>query len=326
MSSTALRFNTPVVGAGHDPLLSIVMVAYNSKSFLDQCFLSIKRFVSVNYEIVVLDNGSTDGTSQYLHELYPDVRLIESDRNLGFACGNNRAAELSRGKYLLLLNCDTILLSDVVSGIDILERDSRVGIVGARMFGAEGESRPSTGHFPTPWRLWKISWLWSSPHSRPFGDPALRAFRHDWVEGSFLLTSRENWLEVHGMNEDAFMYVEDVEFCAHTLHRGRVTVQCSDLKYVHFGGFDGSRTAFLYAGYRRFHATSSGAFMRLRAQWVLLLGLGLRLALFGLLAVVTGKKRFRDKFGWFREVALRWNELAPRLANRAPSVNKPRLT
>ena len=235
-----------------DPILSILVISYNSRSFLDECLLSIKRHISVPFEVVLVDNNSSDGTPQYVRERYPWVRLIESAHNLGFAGGNNRAARESKGTYLLLLNCDTILLTDVTPALRILEKDSRVGVVGARMYGLDGEPRPSTAHFPCPWRLWKFTWQWSSPLARPFGAPDLSAFRHDWVEGSFLLTTRENWLGVGGMDESGFMYGEDVEFCANLAQQGRLTVLCARVMYVHFGGYTVERMIHGYAGYRRF--------------------------------------------------------------------------
>lgn len=300
------------------PLLSVLLVSYNSKRFMDECLQSLQRHVSVPFEVILVDNGSSDGTAGYVRESYPWVRVFESARNLGFTGGNNAAAREARGRYLLLFNCDTVLLTDVMPGIRILEQDPKVGVVGARMYGRNGELRANTGHFPAPWRLWKFTLQWSKPFAQPYGAPELGAYRHDWIEGSFLLTPRTNWEAVGGMDESGFMYAEDVEFCAHTLQRGLISVQCSRLMYLHFGGYTVERMSHLYAGYRRFHASCSDRGTQWRADMVLLVGLLPRLAVFGLLAAFTRNQHFRRKFARFWDVLRNWNKLAPRPSTRTP--------
>ena len=301
-----------------NPLLSILLVSYNSRRYMADCLQAIQRHVSVAFEVILVDNGSTDGTAEFVGEAFPWVRVVESRTNLGFTGGNNLAARHARGTFLLLLNCDTVLLTDVTAGLQILMEDERVGVVGARMYGRNGELRANTGHFPQPWRLWKFTLQWSKPLHRPFGEPALAAFVHDWVEGSFLLTRRSTWEGVGGMDESGFMYTEDVEFCAHALQRGLRTVHCSRLMYLHFGGYNVERMSYLYAGYRRFHASCSSPAVRRRAEWVLLLGLLPRLLVFGLLALLTRKPAFEKKFARFAEVWRSWKTLSPKPSTRKP--------
>ncbi len=302
--------------ASADPVLSVLLVSYQSRRFLDDCLAAVQRHLQVAYEVILVDNASPDGTAAYVREHHPWVRLIESDTNLGFTGGNNLAARAALGQYLLLLNCDTILLTDMSAGIHILENDPRIGVVGARMYGVHGEHRANTGHFPVPWRLWKFTLQWSEPLAQPYGPPEFSAFRHDWVEGSCLLTTRANWEEVGGMDESGFMYTEDVEFCGHTLQVGRLTVQCTKLMYLHFGGYSVERMAYLYAGYRRFHASYSDAATQRRADLVLRLGLVPRIAVFGALAAVTRGPEYQAKYERFRDVWRRWQELAPRPSTR----------
>ncbi len=305
------------------PLVSILLVSYNSKRYMEDCLHAIQRHVSVPYEVILVDNGSSDGTAEHVRSTFPAVRVVQSETNLGFTGGNNLAARHARGTFLLLLNCDTVLLTDLTPGLRILLEEERVGVVGARMYGRHGELRANTGHFPKPWRLWKFTLQWSKPLHKPFGDPALSAFQHDWVEGSFLLTRRSNWEAVGGMDESGFMYTEDVEFCAHTLQRGLRSVQCSRLMYLHFGGYSVERMSYLYAGYRRFHASCSNAATRRRAEWVLLLGLAPRLIVFGLLALLTRRPAFRKKFHRFADVLRSWKTLAPKPSTRQPLPVEP---
>ncbi len=305
-------------GARERPRVSVLLVSYNSRRFLEGCLESLRKHISVPFEVVLVDNGSSDGTAAFVRKAYPWVRVVESERNVGFTGGNNAAARNARGEFLLLLNCDTVLLTDINPGLRILEQEPQVGVVGARMYGGQGELRANTGHFPAPWRLWKFTLQWSTPFARPYGDPTLSAFRHDWVEGSFLLTRRSNWEGVGGMDESGFMYTEDVEFCAHTLQRGLLTVQCAKLMYLHFGGYNVERMNYLYAGYRRFHASSSNRGTQRRADLVLLFGLLPRLLVFGLLAAVTRKPAFQRKLARFWDVLRSWKELAPKPSTRRP--------
>ena len=306
-----------------EPLVSILLVSFNSKHHMDECLQSIERHVSVDHEVILIDNGSIDGTADHVRASFPSVRVFESQTNLGFTGGNNVAARHARGTFLLLLNCDTVLLTDIAHGLRILREDARVGVVGARMYGRDGELRANTGHFPKPWRLWKFTLQWSKPLAKPFGESAHRAFQHDWIEGSFLLTPRSNWEAVGGMDESGFMYTEDVEFCAHTLERGLRSVQCSQLMYLHFGGYSVERMSYLYAGYRRFHASCSSPGMRQRADLVLLLGLFPRLLVFGLLALSTRRPAFQKKFNRFADVLRSWKKLAPRPSTRQPLPADP---
>src|SRR5208282_3322704 len=152
--------NSPQLATmSNETTISVLIVCYNAKHFLQDCLNSIRDRVTVPYEVILLDNASADGTADFVRTEFSWVRLLRSEENLGFIKGNNFAARYARGKYYLLLNSDTVLLSD----------------------------------FPRAMLLWKFGWLWSDPQKRPYGEPSLKAFQVDWVEGSFLLTPAENW-------------------------------------------------------------------------------------------------------------------------------------
>jgi len=269
----------------------------------------------VPYEVILLDNGSSDGTREFVTEHFPWVRLIRSDENLGFIKGNNVAARSARGKYYLLLNSDTVLMSDIKPAICLLETDPRVGIVGAQMYGAHNERRPSTGHFPRAMLLWKFGWLWSSPEKHPYGNPGLKTFKVDWVEGSFLLTTAENWRALGGLDEGNFFYGDDVEFCRNTANHGLLTVQCADVKYTHFGGYNVTRLAYLYAGFRRYHRKFSSLPERLLADAVLRTGLFVRIGFFGARYLITRDEELGEKYRRCLQVHKNWKQtdsFAPR--------------
>jgi hypothetical protein len=257
--------------------VSILIVNWNGKKYIYDCLESIRRHVTVPYEVIVVDNQSTDGSADEVERRFPWVKLVRSGDNLGFAGGNNLGARHASGKYLLLLNNDTLLQTDIAGAVAILEANPKVGAVGALMLDGNGAMRPSAFRFPTPMRLWRFASLFYSsgtPVQQIGGVPARRC---DYVEGSFLLTPSQAWRTVNGMDEKNYMYGDDVEYCRSMWEAGYVTMQCLSVRYTHFGGYNHSRMAYLFAGFRRYHRKFSGPVTRAHADLVLRLGLLLRL-------------------------------------------------
>jgi GT2 family glycosyltransferase len=294
----------------HDsrPVLSILIVNYNGRAFVDPCLRSVCDQVSVSFEAIVVDNGSNDGSSDYIERTYPWVHLIRSGENLGFVRGTNLAARHATGKYYLLLNIDTVLGSDLVAAINVLEQMSSVGIVGARMLDESGETRRNTGYFPSPMRLWMLSHLYCAPDRKPYGPAALCAFQVDWVEGSFLLTRSDLWRQTRGLDEAIYMYGEEVEFCKRCASAGYNCVLCTLVQYRHFGGFSVERTPYLYRGFRYYHRKFSSLAVRVCANAVMKIGLHLRVALYFVRYLVTRDPRADKKRTVFSEVLRDWRE------------------
>jgi GT2 family glycosyltransferase len=261
--------------------LSIIIVNYNGIQFLAGCLDSIAAKVTCEHEIIVVDNASTDQSADLVESRYPSVRLIRSRQNLGFARGNNLAARQAMGRYLLLLNNDTILLDDVAPFLDLLGANPHIGVIGANMLDRNMREQACTGNFPNPARLVKFSTMLIKPHRHkvPLG---ARLWAVDWVQGSFLLTSAVNWRALGGLDEQYFMYIEDTDFCKRTRLRGLRTAYCASVRYIHFGGFCTGRFHFLYTGHLRFQAKFSGILQRATAVAVLEIGLVLRMLLYGI--------------------------------------------
>lgn len=281
-----------------DVILSILIVNYNGKEFLDECFESVNRHVSVPFEIIVVDNASTDGSAEFIRTHFPDVALIESGSNLGFAAGNNLGGVQAKGHYILLLNNDTVLCSDLWPAIAYMEEQPEVGVLGAHMMGRNREYRYSAGHFPTPLRLMKISSLFvTSGHFRygNFPEENPEPISVDWVEGSFMLTRKMLWDELGGLDEGYFMYVEDIDFCKRIRQRELKVTYFPAVCYIHYGGYGKGRLGLLIKGFRRFHRKFSGFGEWLAVQLVLSLGLMVRLCIYLLMFVATGNRERKDK-------------------------------
>ena len=134
--------------------LSIVIVNYNVKYYLEQCLLSVERaLMGIQGEVFVVDNGSMDGSMEYLRSKFPWVYYIENEQNVGFSVANNMAIRRARGEYVMLLNPDTIVGGDTLRRcIDFMDRTPGAGGVGVRMLREDGSfALESRRGVPTPW-------------------------------------------------------------------------------------------------------------------------------------------------------------------------------
>ncbi|MGN7513476.1 MAG: glycosyltransferase family 2 protein [Allomuricauda sp.] len=247
--------------------LSIIIVNYNGAQYLEACMDSIKKCCKgIDYEIIMVDNNSSDNSLDIIKRKYAEeVCLIESKENLGFGKGNNLAVSNSNAKCLLLLNNDTILLDNLKPALDLLE-DESIGAVGIKMLGKTKEYRPSTGHFPSPLRLLKLSWLTYKKEKFQKGE---RLYEVDWIEGSFLLTKRLLWDDFEGFDDRFFMYVEDVDLCKEIAEREKRRIYFPELKYIHFGGFNSQREHLLIKGHRMFVNKHFHGLYRKMCLWTL---------------------------------------------------------
>lgn len=228
--------------------LSIIIVNYNGKTFLHDCLESIRANVDCDcsYEIIVVDNASTDGSVEYINKNYADVRLIVSDINLGFTGGNNLGALNARGSYLLLLNNDTVLQSSVNPMLNVMETHKSVGVVGCRLHYENGELQESIGLEHTPlslffsWtglgNLFKLNIARRTVHkSDPLYSASL-ANGLSWVSGACFLTRKEIWDHLNGFDDSYFMYVEDVDYCKRVRLCGYSVAYTNDVTITHYEG------------------------------------------------------------------------------------------
>lgn len=230
--------------------LSIIIVNYNGQRYLHKCINSIyKSCKSIDYEIVIVDNNSQDNSVDFIKSEYPDTTLIESDKNLGFAKGNNLGVKKSKGEYILLLNNDTILLNDLEESINILEKDKEIGVLGIKMLDKDLKYNKSCGKFPTLISLLFFSKLFLDKKGFSDGVFSESFIDVDWIQGSFLLTRKSLYEKVWGLDDSYFMYVEDVDFCKKIQKLGKRRVYYTNQSYIHFGGFNSSRKKLLVDGY-----------------------------------------------------------------------------
>lgn len=252
--------------------LSILIVNYNGRRYLQDCFNSIyTKCASINFEIIVVDNNSTDESVLFIEENYPEINLIKSSENLGFAKGNNLASKHANGDFLLLLNNDTILLDNIEPAISILKNDTTIGAVGIKMLDENKKYLPSVGKFPKALQLIKFSFLENKRTDFISGSFSKKQYKVDWVTGAFLLTSKVIYEKVNGLDEDYFMYVEDVDFCKKVTNLGKKIVFLPNLSYIHFVGFNPKRELRLINGYKMYASKHFSFFSNKVSQVMLFL-------------------------------------------------------
>jgi GT2 family glycosyltransferase len=228
------------------PRVSVVIVTYNSASFLRCCLSSIRASAEhPDIETLVVDNGSTDGTVGLLENEFPWCRVLALATNLGFAAANNVGIRASAGRYVLLLNPDTSVEPDaIMQTARFLDSHPRAGAAGCRLVLPDGATQQSVRSFPTPWGVvaeasflyllfWRSRWL--GRFQMGFFDYTASA-EVDWLSGAFLMIRREVFDEIGLLDEQFFMYSEEMDFCRRLRERGWTVWYVAGSTTEHFWG------------------------------------------------------------------------------------------
>jgi len=227
--------------------LSVIIVNYNVRDFLENALTSVGRALKgIDGEVTVVDNASDDGSVEMVKKKFPGVRTIVNDRNLGFAAANNIALREAKGRYLLLLNPDTVVQEDTFQTIiTFMDAHPDAGMAGCRILNPDGTLQPACRRsFPTPWVAFtKISGLSALyPESRIFGrynlgylDPD-RTYEVDAISGSFMTVRREAYEQAGGLDEEYFMYGEDLDWCYRIKQAGWKVYYVSETRIIHYKG------------------------------------------------------------------------------------------
>lgn len=297
--------------------LSVIIVNYNVKYYLDQCIRSVLRaFEEMNTpaEIIVVDNHSADGSVDYLEQrypqkLYPMVRFVRSAHNLGFARANNIAIRQSRGEYVLLLNPDTIVGEDALkASVDFMDAHEDAGAVGVRMLGAQGRrAMESRRGLPTPmvsfFKMLGFCNRW--PHHRLFGKyymgylPWDEPCQIEVVSGAYCMLRRKALDEVGLLDEDFFMYGEDIDLSYRVLKGGYHNYYLP-VDILHYKGESTQKSSFRYV--HVFYEAMLIFFRKHYSGMTFLLSLPIKTAIYAkaLMALVGMlSERMRKSLGFF---------------------------
>ena len=227
------------------PRVSALIVSYRSRDALDHCLPSLAACRErIPLETIVVDNASADGTAEWIQAHHPWVQVITSERNEGYACGVDRAAEHAHGAALLVLNPDCVVSAP---GLERLLRalDSQPDLAAAApaLCDDHGVVARSCGRFPSLWSLMcdhlgPARW-WPSTAAfggYKYGEQPMAALRQvDWASGAALLIPRGAWERVGEFDRGIFMYMEEVDWCLRAAASGLLVRYVPEAQFVHSG-------------------------------------------------------------------------------------------
>lgn len=227
--------------------LSVIIVNYNVKLFLEQCLYSVREAIKgITAEIIVVDNNSADNSLEYLSPKFPEIIFIANKENTGFAKGCNRGLQSAKGRYILFLNPDTIVPEDCFTKcISFLETNSNAGALGIKMLDGSGKFlKESKRAFPSPstslYKLFGLAKLF--PRSRTFSKYHLGHLSEnennevDVLAGAFMMIKKEVLEEVGSFDDTFFMYGEDVDLSFRIQKAGYKNYYFAGSNIIHFKG------------------------------------------------------------------------------------------
>lgn len=234
--------------------LSIIIVNYNVKEFLQNLIHSIEKASSnLTKEIFIIDNASDDGSVEFIREKFPQVKLIANQKNLGFGKANNLGLNEASGKYLLMINPDTIVAEDTFEKmIEFFDQNKNVGLAGCKILNPDGTLQLACRRsFPGPWvSFTKVTGLSSFfPKSRIFARYNLtyldenQTYEVDAISGSFMMMRKEVYEKVGGFDEQFFMYGEDLDLCYRIQKAGYKVFYVHTTQIIHYKGESTKRSS-----------------------------------------------------------------------------------
>ncbi len=234
--------------------LSIIIVNYNVKEFLQNLIHSIyKAAQNISYEIIIVDNASDDGSVEFIKEKFPGIKLIANSKNLGFSKANNIGLMEACGEYILLLNPDTIVREDTFEKmISFFKENPDAGLAGCKILNPDGTLQLACRRsFPGPWTSFcKVSGLGNLfPNTKLFARYNLtyldenNTYEVDAISGSFMMFPKKIYDEIGGLDEQFFMYGEDLDFCYRIQSMGKKVYYFHDTQIIHYKGESTKRSS-----------------------------------------------------------------------------------
>jgi len=217
--------------------LSVIIVSFNTKDLLKKCLESLPPGI----EIIVVDNGSTDGSVAYLKKL-KNIKLLINQKNEGFSKAVNQGIRKSQGKFLLLLNSDIIVKKDALSKlVDFAKKEPQAGVIGGRLLDPDGSPQGSCFYLPTLWRVIREFWLGRDDFSvmKKYFPPGKKPVEVEVVTGTVFLIPKKVLKKVGFFDERYFMYFEDLDYCRQVKQTGFKVFYLPQAEFIHFHGQSG---------------------------------------------------------------------------------------
>lgn len=200
-------------------MVSFIILSYNTRELLVSCIQSVIDHGVQDFEVIVVDNASHDGSADQIKKQFPQVRVIENSENAGFAKGVNIGAEHAKGDYLLFLNSDAEITEDTVSQlIQPFEMHEKAGVVGGLLKNTDGSMQRSFSRFYDLVPVFLL--LFGGDRVELVGHSVSNIQAVDWVSGGCMMIRKDVFDKVGRFDENFFMYLEDMELCKRVKQQG----------------------------------------------------------------------------------------------------------
>lgn len=230
-------------------VVSIILVNYNGADVVLNCLRSLLQFLhTIPYEIIVVDNASTDGSATFISENFPTVQLLKQLENRGFGAGNNVGAKQANGEFLFFLNTDTLLTSDVLPPlVTLMKERPDIGIIGTKLLNADGSLQLSIaseisifGEYKTLKQLKQVS---TEKYRKAIEQKFAQIQTVDIVIGAAFFMHKSVFEALNGFDETFFMYFEESDLCQRVRDRGWQILYTPEVSIIHLGGYSVSKVS-----------------------------------------------------------------------------------
>lgn len=249
---------TPIDGNSRSKMcseiaVSIIIVSWNVKRYVEECLSSINTQTKCSYETIVVDNASNDKTAEHIRQKFPKVKLIENQNNFGFARANNQGIQVSRGRYIVLLNPDTRVVENAIDRmVELMDANTDVYLAGGKLLNPDGTLQPSVRNFPNPIRdflfISGLTTLFRKLQKKFILAGLFGANNSDgwelhkgYVSGAFLTIRRELLKEIGFLDEGYSLYFEETDFCYRCLQHSHKIAYFPSAEVIHYGGQSSSQ-------------------------------------------------------------------------------------
>ncbi len=301
--------------------LSIVIICWNDLKVLPDCLRSIyEQTRSTEYELIVSDNGSTDGSMEYVRANYPQAKIVSNGGNIGYARGNNTGIAAASGQYVLILNPDTIIHDRALDKwVTWADQHPAAGAFGCVVLNPDGSYQQPSRPFPTLWRYWIVA-LYFKPLAHLFKSFVCDTYprwdgrtekKIDWQSGCCVMVRGDLLKKLGGFDERFFYHYEEVDLCYRVWQSGHEIVSAPDVVITHLGGQSVGRFPIRFElekfrnRYRYFYK-HYGLRGLLGCRRVSLVHLRLRKLGYGLMSLLRRSDAMKGRLEMYR-VAIAWN-------------------
>ncbi len=225
-------------------MVSVIIINYNNIELLKNCLLSIIKYHKIeNLEIIIVDNSSQEKSIEDIFTIYPKIKLIKLDENVGFGCANNIAARQAKGEILLFLNNDTLFIENSIDKIEkVFAIDEDIGVLGPKLLNDDYSFQLSAGKLPNILQEFKDKLIYFFYRKSKVVKKILENFffnkkmEVDWVTGACMMVKKELFYSINGFDENIFLYFEDKDLCARIRKKNKKVIYYPETSVIHLLG------------------------------------------------------------------------------------------